>query len=180
MSLGEQIRKARQRYGFSQDELAKKAGISRVSIGNYERDTRTPKSDVLQKIAAALRTSTDYLLEKTPYFDSDYALDAVFKEYPPSFELDTELESFLDEIGFVCYSSIFDFDFAPEDIPGQENLSKLKKIEEWKDPQKRYFVIEHNNKRYKVQEEDLRQFQENIYKSIEFEFFKLPKDDLSN
>lgn len=59
--LGNKIKKLRIAKGMSQDELAKKSGISRVAIGNYERGDRVPKIDVLSKIAVALEVSLSEL-----------------------------------------------------------------------------------------------------------------------
>ncbi|SHI92598.1 helix-turn-helix domain-containing protein [Parasporobacterium paucivorans] len=54
MNLGEKIKTIRLYKGMKQSELADKASISRVSIGNYERGDRIPSTEILFKIAAAL------------------------------------------------------------------------------------------------------------------------------
>jgi len=55
MTLGEKIKQLRIEQGLKQSELAEKAGISRVAVGNYERNDRIPNTDITIKIANALR-----------------------------------------------------------------------------------------------------------------------------
>lgn len=62
MELKDRIKQARKRLGYTQDELAKTAGISRESIINYETRGRMPPADVLKKLADVLKVSTDELL----------------------------------------------------------------------------------------------------------------------
>lgn len=55
--LGENIIKARREFpgGMSQGQLADATGLSRNSIGHYERGERAPDIEDLRKIAAVLR-----------------------------------------------------------------------------------------------------------------------------
>jgi transcriptional regulator with XRE-family HTH domain len=62
LNIGEQIAKLRKQRGFSQELLAKKAGVSRTIIGNYERNTNTPSIEVLVKLAGVFNVSVDYLI----------------------------------------------------------------------------------------------------------------------
>ena len=52
--LGESIEKARRRAHMTQDQLHHAVGLSRNTIGHYERGQRTPDFDDLRKIAAAV------------------------------------------------------------------------------------------------------------------------------
>lgn len=61
-SLVERIRSARIQAGFTQEALAERLMISRVSIGKYESGEIEPKLKRLKEIAEVLNTSTDYLL----------------------------------------------------------------------------------------------------------------------
>jgi len=45
----------RQRRGFSQEALAKKTGLNRVTLARLERAMHPPNLDTLEKIARALR-----------------------------------------------------------------------------------------------------------------------------
>ncbi|NQU12081.1 helix-turn-helix transcriptional regulator [bacterium] len=47
--------------GYSQEELALKAGISRISMNRTERGHSTPGADVLYALADALGVSADAL-----------------------------------------------------------------------------------------------------------------------
>ncbi len=47
---------------LSQKELAAKAAVTESAMSYYTKGTRTPRSDVLKRIAQALNTTTDYLL----------------------------------------------------------------------------------------------------------------------
>jgi transcriptional regulator with XRE-family HTH domain len=62
-SLGDRIRKAREHYGMSQAELARRIGISKQAMYQMESN-RTPDPGALKikAIASNLRVSTDYLL----------------------------------------------------------------------------------------------------------------------
>ena len=62
MSLGENIKRMRLEKHLKQSELAEKANISRVALGNYERNDRTPNATILKSIAEALETTTSQLL----------------------------------------------------------------------------------------------------------------------
>lgn len=66
MSIGSNIKKFRLKQKLKQSELAEKAGISRVAIGNYERDERTPNAEILLKIAKALDVTLSELMDLTP------------------------------------------------------------------------------------------------------------------
>lgn len=54
MLTGNQIKNARQRAGWSQEELAAKVGVSMRSIGNYERGASIPRNrmPVLEEVLA--------------------------------------------------------------------------------------------------------------------------------
>lgn len=70
-TIGERISLLRKNKGWSQTELAKKAGASREAIGKYERNEATPAIDTAKKIADTLDVTLDYLVEEngTPTFD---------------------------------------------------------------------------------------------------------------
>ena len=62
LNIGERITKLRKQQNLSQDELAKKAGVSRTIIGNYERNANTPSIEVLLKLARVFNVSVDFLI----------------------------------------------------------------------------------------------------------------------
>jgi transcriptional regulator with XRE-family HTH domain len=55
--LGARLRKLREAQGWSQEELADRAGLHRTYISSVERGVRNPTITVLAKIAAALGVS---------------------------------------------------------------------------------------------------------------------------
>ncbi len=60
-NVGERIKLIRQQWGLTQEVVAKRAGISRIALGNYERGERTPPIDIFARIANALHVSMDDL-----------------------------------------------------------------------------------------------------------------------
>jgi len=61
-SLGNNFKRIRINRNLTQKELAEKSGITRESVGNYERGDRIPPADILEKIANALEISLAPLL----------------------------------------------------------------------------------------------------------------------
>ena len=61
MTTGQYIKRARQKAGMTQAQLAEKLGIPYQSIGQWERDVRNPKLDTLKRIADALNISIQEL-----------------------------------------------------------------------------------------------------------------------
>ena len=62
LNIGERITQLRKQQNLSQDELAKKAQVSRTIIGNYERNTNTPSIEVLIKLAKVFNVSVDFII----------------------------------------------------------------------------------------------------------------------
>ncbi len=62
LNIGEQIIQLRKQHNLSQEELAKKAKVSRTIIGNYERNANTPSIEVLIKLARVFNVSLDFLV----------------------------------------------------------------------------------------------------------------------
>lgn len=62
MTVGEKIKQARKKAGFTQVELGKKLGVSAAMINQYENGVRNPKWETLRNIAAALNVTTGSLI----------------------------------------------------------------------------------------------------------------------
>ena len=58
------LRKLRNEYGYTQDELAKKLNVSKSRINMYERGEREPNFEMLEKIADFFNVDMNYLLGK--------------------------------------------------------------------------------------------------------------------
>ncbi len=64
-SIGQRIKNLRVKLNLTQKGLAEKIGMNYVQIGRYEKRGAVPSSDVLNKLADALNTTTDYLMNGT-------------------------------------------------------------------------------------------------------------------
>jgi len=61
-SIGSNVRKCRQRKGFTQEMLAERAGISTNYLGAIERGEKIPALETLVDIINALEVSADEIL----------------------------------------------------------------------------------------------------------------------
>ena len=64
--MGERIREMLEQKNMTQKEIAIKAGITEAAMSHYIKGDRVPRSTVLTKIAIALDTTPEYLLEGIP------------------------------------------------------------------------------------------------------------------
>src|SRR5690625_5657634 len=82
--FSERLKKLRKRSGLTQYELAKRLGMSRGKLANYEQGTREPDFDTLKMFANHFNVSTDYLLghndEPFNHNDRDTEFDRFVKE----------------------------------------------------------------------------------------------------
>ena len=62
MGISERIKELRTGKKLTQSDLATEVGLTYVQIGRYETGKSSPSAEVLQKLAAALDTTTDYLM----------------------------------------------------------------------------------------------------------------------
>ncbi len=69
--LHQRIRLLRQARNMSQVELAKRLGVTKQSVSNWENDHIQPSIEMLVKLAAIFSVSTDYMLglESGEYLD---------------------------------------------------------------------------------------------------------------
>ena len=63
MEIGQRIKQLRTEKQFTQSDLSKLINITYVQIGRYEKGKSNPSSEVLQKLANALDTTTDFLMK---------------------------------------------------------------------------------------------------------------------
>jgi len=62
--LGEELRKAREKAGISQEELAHRADISRQYVSLLELDKKSPTVDVLMRLCAAMDISAGEVIRR--------------------------------------------------------------------------------------------------------------------
>ena len=61
--VGQNLRRAREELGISQEDLADRAGLHRTYVSGVERGVRNPTVTVLEKLAKALKVRSSTLLE---------------------------------------------------------------------------------------------------------------------
>lgn len=62
--LPERLRELREKYGFSQVDIANRLNVTSSLISSYERGERAPSLPILLKISYIYNCSVDYLLGK--------------------------------------------------------------------------------------------------------------------
>lgn len=70
-SFSDKIKRLRKQQGYTQEKLAEKTGLSKMSIRRYETGERQPKVEQLFKIATALEVPIIDLLEDL-YWEDEY------------------------------------------------------------------------------------------------------------
>lgn len=63
MTIGEKIREIREQKDLTQEELAKKSGVTCATIINIEKGYNKPSASSLYKISGALNYNYDKLME---------------------------------------------------------------------------------------------------------------------
>jgi transcriptional regulator with XRE-family HTH domain len=61
-TLGQRLRRCRERMGWSQIDVASKVGTSNMNISHYERDTREPSIETLTRLAELYNVSVQWLI----------------------------------------------------------------------------------------------------------------------
>ena len=70
-SFGPNLRRWRDKRGYSQEKLAQLADLHRTEIGLLERGEREPKLGIITKLAGALGVSPGVLFEGLEFVPSD-------------------------------------------------------------------------------------------------------------
>jgi len=76
-SLGQRIREARLQKGYTQQELAEKAGTGYVYLGEIERGLKMPSLNSFIKLITALDVSADYILREELPSGREYIFDEI-------------------------------------------------------------------------------------------------------
>ncbi|RRJ54639.1 helix-turn-helix domain-containing protein [Paenibacillus oralis] len=109
--LAERIKEVRMLRGKTQEQLAEGVGASSATISNWERSIANPDPDQVVKLAAFLKTSTDYLLgitdnpllqrkEPSTLSQIDYEIDQLNKlrESLKKAALEKKVEEYVDQL----------------------------------------------------------------------------------
>lgn len=62
LTMGDRIKEARKKKGFTQEQLAERLDVSVEFVGQIERGLKLPSMNVFIKLIEALNVSADYLL----------------------------------------------------------------------------------------------------------------------
>ena len=81
MNFAEKLLELRTRYGYSQEGLAEKLGVSRQAVSKWELGTTLPETDKVIAISNFFGVSTDYLLKKSARTNSMESLDRVILKF---------------------------------------------------------------------------------------------------
>jgi transcriptional regulator with XRE-family HTH domain len=86
MSLGNRLKKEREKKGWSQMYVAERLGITNSVLSNYERDYRDPDTGMLTKLADLYEVNTDYLLGRSNKTRSSDEIDDFNQKEQAAFE----------------------------------------------------------------------------------------------
>lgn len=94
MNYGHRIARLRGARHLTQEELARKLGITRAALSHYENNRREPDYETIEAIAEYFQVSLDYILGRTN--DPHSKLDSSVQMFQESLELADEriLEQF--------------------------------------------------------------------------------------
>lgn len=62
MSLGERLKEARLKMGFSQEDVARRIDTHRTTIGKYEKNECDPSINILMKLIEIYSADANYIL----------------------------------------------------------------------------------------------------------------------
>lgn len=65
MKIGDRVKELRKQKKLTQAKLAELVNLTYIQIGRYEKHKSNPSADVLQRLADALETTADYLINGT-------------------------------------------------------------------------------------------------------------------
>lgn len=82
--LGRRIRQLRNDNGWNQEELGKKMNLAKVTISQYENETRSPNPDIINQFADLFGVTVDYLLgrDDNKNYINDYITINVYGRVP--------------------------------------------------------------------------------------------------
>ena len=136
MRVAEQIKQYRKKAGLTQQELADKAGITRVSVGKYETDRTVPSVETGQKIAVALGITMDTLLgeenkKNREFFQNYYGSEEYLEHEKKMEEYERQLEQIREDQESVVIKAFFGLNTLGQ-IRAMQYLDELAEIENYK------------------------------------------------
>ena len=79
MSFSSRLRQAREQANLTQQDFAKKLGVTKNAISNYENGVSSPKWDVLVKIFDVLQVEPNFL------YQDDFTASSIDTALTPDF-----------------------------------------------------------------------------------------------
>lgn len=127
MNTGEKIKKARLNKHISQKKLGELIGTSQQMIAQYEKGTRKPKIETLNKISDALGVTLLSLLDNDTY---EWKIGAYTKYNPLTDELELEETEYID---LTDRAKLLDcYDNSLNDLGKKEALKRVYELAEIK------------------------------------------------
>ncbi len=77
VELGMKLREARNKAGLTQEQLAEKADIGVMYLGEIERGIKMPSMKIFIKLVEALDVSADYILRDELPSGKEYVFDEI-------------------------------------------------------------------------------------------------------
>lgn len=75
MAINDRIKEARNKSGYTQEELGKLIGVAKSTVAGYERGSSEPSMDVLIKIMSVLEIDANYLWQDYYNEKEDFSAD---------------------------------------------------------------------------------------------------------
>lgn len=107
-TVGKRLRAARQKYGYTMQQLHDLTGLSTGNISDIEHDRNTPSVSSLIPLSKALDLSLDWILtgEEPETRKSDFLLDATGD---PASQIECDLVSMFRTLNRHDQDNVFDF-----------------------------------------------------------------------
>lgn len=165
--LGQKLKEARKRKGYTQKQLADKVGLAEITIRQYEADKYIPKIDKIKIIAEALNM-TPYELIGADFWDL---------QYPEISEEVKKEDAFIDyiiDLGYELDQKTIEVIMTLEDTNDNTPYGLKKFIEEngYSKGEEFVYLISKDGKTISCSENDFLKLKERIEDDIEFFFIK--------
>ncbi|WP_242246647.1 helix-turn-helix domain-containing protein [Bacillus cereus group sp. BfR-BA-01523] len=113
MNLGEQLKKLRESKGFSQEDVAKKIGVTRQAVYKWENDKSYPDIDNLILLSEMYNVTLDELIKGNQNFKEKIHID----EEDEDFEKENEFGFYIG-FGLLIMSAFIDYEGIQEILLG--------------------------------------------------------------
>jgi transcriptional regulator with XRE-family HTH domain len=111
-SIGNRLRKARDRAGLTQDDVAHKLGVTRSVIARYESETNDPPTENIIKMAEMYGISADWLFCLT---DDPRPVDEIKQDKAPDLDAPLRQKSLAEALYKISEMS-WEFDLDKETL----------------------------------------------------------------